>query len=394
MSESGNTLLVIDDDTIVRKSVVAYLEDSGFNVVEAVDGQQGLELLRAENPDLVICDLRMPNLDGISVLRAIDESDYDVPVIVVSGAGDMGDVVQALRLGASDYFIKPVAEMALLEMSIRRGLEQARLRHENQRYRQRIEQANLDLKQNLSVLEQDQQAGRYVQMKMLPETPKQIGNYQFSHFIIPSLYLSGDFVEYITVGNEHVTFFIADVSGHGASSAFVTVLLKNLAARLRSSFMHASDFTILSPAKILEKANAELLSLDLGKHVTMFVGVLNTNKNSLRYSMAGHLPAPILAGPESACYLEGTGRPVGLFEDTTYEESSIDLPSVFSLSLFSDGILEILPKPTLAEKEAYLLQMFQGKVLSLKEIIGMLNLSEVKDAPDDIAVMTVATTGA
>ena len=81
-------------------------------------------------------------------------------------------MVQALRLGASDYFIKPVAEMALLEMSIRRSLEQAELRNQNKRYRQKLEQANLDLKQNLSVLEQDQQAGRYVQMKMSPDTPE------------------------------------------------------------------------------------------------------------------------------------------------------------------------------------------------------------------------------
>ncbi len=393
MSLDHNKILVIDDDNIVRKSVVAYLEDSGFSILEAEDGRVGLNIYQREKPDLVICDLRMPNVDGISVLKAVSEDGADVPVIVVSGAGVMSDVVDALRLGASDYFIKPVADLELLEMAVRRSLEQSRLMRENRRYRLQLEQANRELQSNLTVLEQDQQAGRHIQLKMLPESPKNFGNCRFSHHIIPSLYLSGDFVEYFTVGSDHVTFFIADVSGHGASSAFVTVLLKNLAARLRSSYMHYDDQTILFPAQILQNANREMLALELGKHVTMFVGVLNFTENRLCYSIAGHLPAPILADREEACYLIGKGFPVGLFEDVSFEEYTIAMPDEFSLTLLSDGILEILPNKSLAEKEAYLLEVFKGRILSLDEIKEELGLANVRDAPDDIAVMTLERVG-
>lgn len=390
MTDDGNTLLVIDDDEIVRKSVAAYLEDSGFAVLEAVNGMDGLAKFHQFTPDLVVCDLRMPIVDGISVLKSIAEDSSGTPVIVVSGAGVMSDVVEALRLGASDYFIKPVHDLELLEIAIRRSLEQARLRQENQKYRHELELTNLELKANLEVLQQDHQAGRYVQLKMLPETPKQLGCYQFSHHIIPSLYLSGDFVEYVTVGESHVTFFIADVSGHGASSAFVTVLLKNLAARLRSNYIHTGEQTILSPALMLGKANRELLSLDLGKHVTMFVGVLDQNANSLCYSLAAHMPSPILSDGHNAFYLEGKGRPVGLFEETDYEEYSIDLPKSFNLTMFSDGILEIMPEGTLEEKEASLLAAFNDSLMSLEDITAKLSLDGIQDAPDDIAVMTVA----
>ncbi len=390
MTDDGKTLLVIDDDAIVRRGIAAYLEDSGFTVLEAVNGREGLAKFQQFSPDLVVCDLRMPELDGISVLKSVAEDPARTPVIVVSGAGVMGDVVEALRLGASDYFIKPVQDLELLEMAIRRCLEQARLRQENRKYRHELERANFELKANLEILERDQQAGRYVQLKMLPETPKQLGEYQFSHHIIPSLYLSGDFVEYITVGESHVTFFIADVSGHGASSAFVTVLLKNLAARLRSSFIHQGDQTILSPALLLDKANQELLSLDLGKHVTMFVGVIDQKTNILRYSIAAHMPSPILADGNKAVYLQGKGRPVGLFEDGDYEEHYIDLPEPFSLTLFSDGILEIMPEGSLDEKELHLLDLFQGSLLSLEDISAKLSFEGIQDAPDDIAVMTVA----
>jgi serine phosphatase RsbU (regulator of sigma subunit) len=382
-------LLIVDDDDIVRCTLVAYLEDSGFDIIEAADGGKALQLYQQEEPDVVICDLRMPEIDGMQVLREIEQDSRQTPVIVVSGAGVMSDVVEALRLGAADYFIKPVADMELLEFSVRRCMEQVRLRKENQRYRQKLEQANIDLKTHLSVLEQDQQAGRYVQLKMFPETPKQLGPYEFSHHIFPSLYLSGDFVEYVTVGSEFVTFFIADVSGHGASSAFVTVLLKNLAARLRSSFIHKGDRTILSPAQLLMTANREMLALELGKHVTMFVGTINLKNEELTYSVAGHLPLPILFDGQSAQYLAGRGRPVGLFADTEYEEYALILPETFSLTLFSDGVLEILPPNSLQEKEDYLLSLYQNKVLSLDESVEVLRLSEVDEAPDDIAVMTL-----
>lgn len=390
MTDDGNTLLVIDDDAIVRRSIAAYLEDSGFLVLEAVNGREGLDKYRQFHPDLVVCDLRMPGLDGISVLKSIAEDVSRTPVIVVSGAGVMGDVVEALRLGASDYFIKPVQDLELLEIAVRRCLEQSKLRQENRKYRHELERANLELKASLEVLQLDQQAGRYVQLKMLPETPKNLGQYRFGHHIIPSLYLSGDFVEYVAVGDRHSTFFIADVSGHGASSAFVTVLLKNLAARLRSSYMHMGDQTILSPACLLDKANKELLSLDLGKHVTMFVGVIDHKSNSLCYSIAAHMPSPILADGKKAVYLQGKGRPVGLFESGDYEEHSIELPDPFSLTMFSDGILEIMPGASLDEKESRLLDLFQGSLLSLEEISAKLSFEDIQDAPDDIAVMTVA----
>jgi sigma-B regulation protein RsbU (phosphoserine phosphatase) len=91
----------------------------------------------------------------------------------------------------------------------------------------------------------DQQAGRQVQMRMLPNSPLVIGDYLCSHTIIPSLYLSGDFTDYFTVDDHYLVFFMADVSGHGSSSAFATVLLKNLFARKRSDYLRRNEDTIL-----------------------------------------------------------------------------------------------------------------------------------------------------
>lgn len=131
MPNPSATLLIIDDDEVVRLSLADYLEDSGFTVLQASNGMQGLQVFEREQPDLIICDLRMPQLDGLSLLRRISEMSLDTPVIVLSGAGVMSDVVEALRLGAADYLIKPLEDLAVLEHSVIRALDRARLRLEN-----------------------------------------------------------------------------------------------------------------------------------------------------------------------------------------------------------------------------------------------------------------------
>jgi serine phosphatase RsbU (regulator of sigma subunit) len=391
MDREAHRLLVIDDEAFVRDSLAAYLEDSGYIVDEAADGRQGLELFERNQPDVVLLDLKMPNMDGLAVLKVLGNHPSNVPVIVISGAGIMSDVVEALRYGASDYLIKPIGDMEVLEHSIARCLEQGRLRRENQRYRQQLEDANRELKQSLSLLQQDQQAGRHVQMKMLPATPLKIGNYQLSHRIIPSLYLSGDFVDYFTVGDRHVVFFIADVSGHGASSAFVTVLLKNLFARKRSDFGHRNDRSVLSPMAMLKQANSELLATEIGKHVTLCVAALDIRDNTMRYSVAGHLPAPVLWSGAGQCrYLKGDNPPVGLFEDAGYTEEELQLPDRFALTLFSDGILETLQEDGLLAKEERLLADLAPGFNSMDAVVDSLGLQRVKEAPDDIAVLLVS----
>ncbi len=87
MHKTSATLLIIDDDEVVRASLATYLEDSGFIVLQASNGLEGLEVFQREQPDLVICDLRMPQVDGLELIRRINALQVDIPVIVVSGAG-------------------------------------------------------------------------------------------------------------------------------------------------------------------------------------------------------------------------------------------------------------------------------------------------------------------
>ena len=390
MASTNQCLLLIDDIESERLSIATYLQGCGYIVLQAESGQQGLEMLLQYQPDVVLCDLLTPCVVGSGLLKKINDHQVDVPVIVLSRKGVMSDVVDALRMGATDYLIKPIVDMAVLQHAVERCLEQGQLRRQNREYRLRLEQANRGLQQNLRILKQDQLIGRQVQLKMVPTTPQQFGEYHFSHKIVPSLYLSGDFIDYFTVGDNHVVFLIADVSGHGASSAFVTVLLKNMFARKRSDFIHQSDASILSPVGMLQIVNRNLLDTEIGKHATMCIGVLDLNTNTLCYSVAGHLPLPIMVAGDDCYFLTGEGMPVGLFESAMYTEKTVKLPDQFILALFSDGILEVVAADGVIQQEAYMLERFKSAPATIPKVISALELEHVVDVPDDIALLLIS----
>jgi len=390
MQKTSATLLLIDDDDVVRESLAAYLEDSGFSVLQASNGLLGLQVFEQQQPDLVICDLRMPQVGGLELIRQVTDRSPQTPVIVLSGAGVMNDAVEALRLGAADYLIKPLEDLAVLEHSVRRALDRSRLLLENQRYRDKLETANRELEASLHLLQEDQNAGRQVQMNMLPVSPWVTDGFKFEHQIIPSLYLSGDFVDCFRVDEHRVAFYLADVSGHGASSAFVTVLLKFMTTRLMFESRRGGHMPEFKPSDVLGHINRGLINCKLGKHVTMVGGVIDENTGLLTYSIGGHLPLPVLYTEDQVRYLDGRGLPVGLFDEATYTDHVLELPERFSLTLFSDGILDLLPGETLKDKETALPEIVKaagGSLDGLRQKFGLATLGEM---PDDIALLVLS----
>jgi len=383
------TVLVIDDDPTVRDSVVAYLDDCDYRMTSAASATEALELVANDVPDAVICDLKMPGMNGIELLERLKQLHPELPVIVVSGAGVMDDVVRALRLGADDFLVKPILDLAMLAHTLRKALERQQLERENQSYREHLEATNRELSLGLDELRADQQAGRQAQLRMLPE-PLQIDDLYCEHRLQPSLMLSGDFLDFIEVDDDRLAFYIADVSGHGASSAFVTVLLKNLTYRLRRNYQRGSSDDLLSPEKVLARINSELLASELDKHLTMFYGVLTLSTGELAYSVGGHFPMPILVSGGRGEYLSGRGMPVGLFRDAEYKRTTITLPDEFSLVLFSDGILEIMSEPTLNDKEDALLSLVTESGGDLDNVWSAAGVEDHSEVPDDIAVAIVS----
>ncbi len=395
MKTQSRKLLIIDDDDLVRQSLAAYLEDSGYSVYQARDGVQGLEMLDIVQPELVLSDLRMQGMDGITVLKEVTQRSADTPVIVISGVGVMGDVVEALRLGASDFLTKPVVDIEVLVHSIKRALERRDLVAQNREVQTQLEQTNRELQEHLRTLERDHKAGRMVQERMLPNGPLSKNGYWINHQIIPSLYLSGDFVDYAFLGDDYLAFYLTDVSGHGASSAFVTVWLKHLVTRMvrENGFFSDKSTFEQGPNWMLQQINHALLSTRLNHHFTCFLGVINTRTNDMRYVVGGHLPMPILVTEAGAEYLPGKGKPIGIFENPDWTVYQATIPVGGRVIAFSDGVLETMAENGLGEKEVALLKLAEqssGGAESIQDIMGNDLLA---DAPDDIAMLTIVNRG-
>jgi len=387
-------VLVIDDDPARAEALARLVSSAGFTSTVVTDVLNTQFFLGIDSEfDVVLCELDLEGVSWKEGRRSLREMNAQVPAIMFSDVVDADRIMTALHLGASDFFVRPIEDPESLFKSIGRCVRQREMRRELRESRRRLEAANSELRATIKVLEQDQQAGRQVQLKMLPATPLVLDDYVISHTVIPSLYLSGDFTDYFTVGDDFVAFFMADVSGHGSSSAFATVLLKNLFARKRSDYLRLLDDSILSPVAMLKLANKELLGLAVGKFATMVVGLLDMARNTLRYSVAGHLPQPVLVSHHGARYLRGEGTAVGIMEDALYEEHLIELPESFMLALFSDGILEILPPKNLIEREKYFLEVFEQTSESPQQLVTRLGLDRVETAPDDIAALFISKRG-
>ena len=106
--------------------------------------------------------------------------------------------------------------------------------------------------------------------------------------------------------------------------------------------------------------------------------------------MGGHLPLPVLYSEGQAHYLEGRGLPVGLFNEATYQDHEIDLPESFSLTMLSDGILDLLPGDTLKEKEAVLPELVKTAGGSLDGLQRVFELATLGEMPDDIALLVLS----
>ncbi|MGE4263153.1 MAG: HD-GYP domain-containing protein [Desulfovibrio sp.] len=132
-------VLVIDDEPMLRRTLADYLEDMGCETALAANGAEGLQALEDFQPDVALVDLNMPVMDGYAFIDAAHNRLPDLPVIVVSGVGTVDKAVEAIRLGAWDYITKPVSRFDVVEYTIARVLERARLILENRRYQQNLE---------------------------------------------------------------------------------------------------------------------------------------------------------------------------------------------------------------------------------------------------------------
>ena len=383
--------LLISADRTESPAWASRLVAAGWVVESVPQRSQALARIPEFLPSLVLLDLQSgagpASVEESFVQRCRDSG---LATVMILHDPSPREVAVCFRRGAIDVLIPPFTPDELMA-AIERAGDFKNLYQENMDSRRQLERANRELREDFNALRMDQLAGRQVQLDVLPREPVQCRGYRVAHSMVPSFYLSGDFVGYNAVFDRYVLFYFGDVSGHGASSAFVTVMLAFLLRQLRRRHVAENDFAALAraPAGLAEHLNRQMLAMDIGKHLTFFAGAIDAERGRLRYVVSALSPSPILVTQGATEFLPGRGKPLGLFKDATWEVQERDFPPNAALVVVSDGLMERIEGATSVAREARLLELLAGAPPDHDRICDALGLPRIKEAPDDVSVLTV-----
>ncbi|MGG8497045.1 sigma-54-dependent transcriptional regulator [Tenacibaculum sp. TC6] len=134
-----NTILIIEDEAAIRRVLKKIIseENEAYEVEEAEDGLSGIEMIKEKDYDLVLCDIKMPKMDGVEVLEKAKKIKPEIPIVMISGHGDLDTAVNTMRLGAFDYISKPPDLNRLLN-TVRNALDRKELVIENKRLKKKV----------------------------------------------------------------------------------------------------------------------------------------------------------------------------------------------------------------------------------------------------------------
>ncbi len=376
-------ILVVDDDAVSRKILAQLLASAGYECRECEDGTEALELMRAQQPSLLLLDFELPGLNGAEVLKSL-RSDSDpaiaqIPTIMLTGHGSEESEVRCLQAGADDFVTKPV-NAAVLRARIE---TQLRLRS----MRRQLERQNNELEEWRRNLERDLAAAQLTQQSLIPQKPPIIAGWEVAACYRPVIQVGGDIYGWLRMKDGRILFWIADGTGHGAAAALLTTLAKLL--------FHHGSVEHDEPARVMEAVNNDFRSI-FGARSFMTAMCVAVNPVTGRATVvgAGHPPVLIARHGGGTGSIASVAPPLGLIEHPEFTETTIDLDSGDAFLLYTDGLFGAARGERLRLTPERLEKMLDHSAPNAEALLrGILNQvvpENGKDAlPDDLAALAV-----
>jgi sigma-B regulation protein RsbU (phosphoserine phosphatase) len=327
-------VLVVDDEAPIRDILSFYLKRAGYQVLLAENGRTALEEMGRVLPDLILSDLRMPEMAGDELCQAVkgDPRTRDIFFVLVSAMDGMTSKIGGLNLGADDMISKPFHAqevMAKVESAFRIiGMQKE------------IKRQNLELTRYQDRMTAELSLAARLQMGLLPNLPGlAVGMGGYTHRYLPAEGIGGDIYAIVPLADGSLAFMIADVSGHGVTAALISAMVKTF-FESQCRFHHG-------PLAWAQGLNRDLARNTLPEQfATAFLARLDPAANAIQYVSAGH-PAPLLlhqgasGGPKAVTVLGGRGYMLGIGEDLPFTEQACRYEPGDRLVLFTDGLVEV-----------------------------------------------------
>lgn len=285
MALEGVDVLLVEDDPVFRQIVAAFLISRGAEVTEAEDGQSGLDRFNQAKFDVVLADLSMPILGGLEMLRQMMNRGVKVPAIVISANHVMADVVEALRLGASDYLVKPVGDLYQIENAIVQCL--------NFQTQPDVQLAELDelsyqeLEQNLVLLEQNAEAAKSVQQQLFPPSEITYPKATVDYSLFKNDNVSAYFIDSASIDEQHIVVYMAQFHPHDNRCAFASVLLKSFVDQKIRLYREGGSSSVIEPFNMLSYLNDKMSKSGLDIYVDIVYIVVELSQYRASIAKAG-----------------------------------------------------------------------------------------------------------
>jgi sigma-B regulation protein RsbU (phosphoserine phosphatase) len=389
-------ILVVDDTAANLQVLAGMLKDRGYKVRPVPSGKLALLAARRDPPDLILLDINMPEMNGFEVCEHLKADDQlkGIPVIFISALTEQLDKVKAFAIGGVDYLTKPF-QMEELHARVETHLKLRRLQVELEETNSRLERVN-------GRMSRDLEAAAKIQKTFLPCAAPSVPGTKFAWCYRPCDELAGDGLNIIPLGDGRVGLYILDVSGHGVSSALLSVTLSRLlsppsepSSILIRNREVRDRLDITPPAEVADRLN-QLFPYDTAteQFATLMYGVLDVSTGDFRHVSAGH-PGPLhLPAGGPPVILASPGFPIGLAEEA-YGERCVHLEAGDRLYLYSDGFPDAMNPSGERFGDARLLEAIgRGRAEPLREGIAAL-LGEIarwqggERPQDDISILAV-----
>lgn len=387
----GLSVLYVEDDPVSATIIEKMLEKSFQQVYGAHDGAEGLWMFHLHNPDLIVTDLMMPEMDGIAMLREIRKNNQKTPVILMTASLEHVHLVEAINLGVSKFLAKPIRPDALRrsllavtrELYLERVAEKAH-RHEVEllQYRNRYH----SLQQERAQSKEHHIARNQLENLFLQGT-KHGGGWLVDLLQVPRDIMSGDSYSIIPTKNNTLLLFLADAMGHGLSasvtSMVTTAFFNHVASDYTSKNMEFSHL-VSSTMQFVEQ---NLLEEEMFSCLVM---ELDPVQQKARFACCG-MPALLLVRNGQVERLRGANPPVSAFSPPL-QLQELSLERVSDILLATDG----LPDATMRDNGSYRERLADDLLATstAAELFNCYNLyCNDEDNDDDITLIRLAAFG-
>jgi serine phosphatase RsbU (regulator of sigma subunit) len=363
------------------------LQQQGHTVSRAENGRQALEMIAAEEFDLVLLDIMMPELDGYAVLERLraDKTLDRLPVIMISAVTEIESVVRCIEIGATDYLPKPF-NTVLLRARVGATLEKKRLRDQERLW--------------AKSLERELEIGREIQQSFLPEELPQPSGWEIAATFQPARQVAGDFYDAFSLaGGSRIGLVVADVCDKGVGAALFMALFRSL-LRASTEREFARDAAEADGARLLQTvvATNDYIARTHGRSnmfATAFVAVLDPATGSAVWINAGH-EAPVVAGPARtpAGRLPPTGPALGMMPDMKFSTGEARLAPGETLFAYTDGVTDAKDPSGAFFSEERLLELLSRGAPSARALLDAIESAVASHAAgsersDDITMLAV-----